>query len=472
MTDDRQHQRTLLPGLIYTALSSSIIGSLGLLLIPTIAEAFDVPVGSAQWVLTINLLVGAIATPIIGRLTSHSHTKRLLLITLTTILAGSVVAATAFTFPQLLVGRALQGLSFTIAPIAISLVRRHATVAARQPGISALSVTVATGVGIGYPLTGIIAAALDFRFAFWFAAAFVAIAIIVVIRIVPGHDGPTAERAPFDYGGAALLGAGLAGLILVISQAPQWGWASPTTIGCLAASVILLTLWVVVELRAAHPLVRLDLLRTGDILLANATALGLGTAMYIGVSLISVVGQAPTSTGYGIGLPLFWAGFIMVPLSIGSQLSSRLARLFTERLSTQALLVIGAGIVTTSTVFMFVLHTSLWQVGVGMLLFGLGIGLTFAAMPGLISRTVAEQELGSAVSFNQVLRTIGGSVGSAIAGAILTANLSATRAPTGTGIDIAFGTGAIACAAVLLALVVHSVRVSSIKRRQQPAPPH
>jgi predicted MFS family arabinose efflux permease len=464
MTDVQPNRKTLLPGLIYTALSSSIIGSLGLLLIPTIAEAFDVPVGTAQWVLTINLLVGAIATPIIGRLTSHSHTKRLLLVTLSIILLGSVVAATAYTFPQLLIGRALQGLSFTIAPVAISLVRRHAAPTARQAGISALSVTVATGVGIGYPLTGMIAAALDFRFAFWFAAAFVAVAIIVVLRIVPAHNGPTAERAPFDYRGAILLGLGLASLLLGISQAPKWGWASAGTIGCLAGAVVLLAAWVFTELRTDHPLVRLDLLRTGDILLANATALGLGTAMYIGVSLVSVVGQAPTSTGYGIGLPLFWAGFIMIPLSIGSQLSSRVARLLTRRLSTQTLLVVGAGIVTASTIFMFFLHTALWEVAIGMLLFGLGIGLTFAAMPGLISRTVAEQELGSAVSFNQVLRTIGGSIGSAIAGAILSANLTTNSTPSGTGIDIAFGTGAIACAAVLVALIVHTAHGAATRQ--------
>ena len=106
--------RRLVPALVYAALAAAIISSLGLLLVPTIARAFGISVSTAQWTLTLNLLVGAIATPVLGRLSDGPHKKRILLVTLVVILVGSVLAATAPTFGVLLAGRALQGLSYAI----------------------------------------------------------------------------------------------------------------------------------------------------------------------------------------------------------------------------------------------------------------------------------------------------------------------------------------------------------------------
>lgn len=154
---------------------------------------------------------------------------------------------------------------------------------------------------------------------------------------------------------------------------------------------------------------------------------------------------------------MFWAGFVMFPLSVGSFLANRLMRVVARRLEMATLLPLGAAIVTASTVFLLVAHDALWEILLGMFLFGIGTGATYSAMPSLIARRVAAQELGSAVSFNQVLRTVGGSFGSAISGAVLAAHLGADQNPTPTGIDLALAISAVACAVVLLALVVNHV---------------
>jgi len=90
-----------------------------------------------------------------------------------------------------------------------------------------------------------------------------------------------------------------------------------------------------------------------------------------------------------------------------------------------------------------------------MLLFGLGIGTTYAAMPALIARNVADTELGSAVSFNQVLRTVGGAFGSALSGAVLAAHLSADLHPAESGITLVLALGASGSALVFAALTVN-----------------
>ena len=112
---------------------------------------------------------------------------------------------------------------------------------------------------------------------------------------------------------------------------------------------------------------------------------------------------------------------------------------------------------TASSALLWVAHDALWEILIGMFGFGLGMGMTYAAMPALIARSVADTELGSAVSFNQVLRTVGGSFGSAVAGAVLAANLAPDLHPTEGGIKTALAVGAVGCAVVFAALLVNNV---------------
>jgi predicted MFS family arabinose efflux permease len=191
--------------------------------------------------------------------------------------------------------------------------------------------------------------------------------------------------------------------------------------------------------------------------------MGLGAALYIGLSTSSLVVQAPASTGYGIALPVFWAGLVMLPLSVGSFSANRLVRRLSRRIRLTTLLPIGSGIVMASGMLLWVAHTELWEILIGMLVLGLGIGASYAAMPGLIVRSVAAEELGSSVSFNQVLRTVGSSFGAATAGAVLAANMAAELRPTEAGISATFAIGALLCAAVFVALLIHTL-VTQTKR--------
>lgn len=444
----------LLPCLVYAALSTAIVSSLGMLLVPTISQELHVSVSTAQWMLTINLLVGAIATPVMGRMSDGPHKKGLLVGSLAVILVGSIIAALATDFTVFLVGRALQGLTYGIVPVTIALARRYLPADKSTPGISSLSVTVATGIGIGYPLTGIIAGLFEYQFAFWFAALFVITAIIVVVVAVPSGPDTQAPHARFDVPGATVLAFGLGTLLLGVSEGATWGWAALPTLACFVVAAVLLTVWVLLELRVQHPLINLRVLRSPDALVANLTAITLGTVMYLALSIGSLIAQAPSETGYGIALPVFWAGFVMFPFSVGSFTANRVVRRLAKRIRMATLLPMGAALVTVASLVLLIAHDELWEILIGMLLVGMGVGTTYAAMPALIARSVAAAELGSAVSFNQVLRTIGGSFGSAISGAVLAAHLGADGHPTSTGISIALAVAVFGCAAVLVGLLL------------------
>ncbi|MFS3127424.1 MFS transporter [Nocardioides sp. Bht2] len=452
MTTDRSR---LVPTLIYASLSTAVVSSLGMLLVPSIAADMDVSISTAQWMLTINLLAGAIATPVMGRLGDGPHQKRLLLIALGVVLLGCVVAALAPTFEIFLIGRALQGLTYGIVPVTIAIARQRVAPEHARNAISSLSVTVASGMGIGYPLTGVIAGNWEYRAAFWFAALFVVTALVAVARGVPADIVDGVEKRPFDVPGTLLLASGLGLLLLGISEGGKWGWRSLEVEAVLIAAVVLLACWVVVELRASHPLINLRVFTRPDVLLANSTAIALGGALYIGLSVSSLVAQAPEESGYGLALPVFWAGFVMLPLSVGSFTANRVVRRIRRRIDLAILLPIGAGIMAGAAALLWVAHSELWELLVGMLLFGWGLGASYAAMPALIARSVAAEELGSSVSFNQVLRTVGSSFGTAVSAAVLAAHAGPGGAATDAGIAGTFQVSALLCGAVFVVLAAH-----------------
>ncbi|MFN3338364.1 MAG: MFS transporter [Dietzia sp.] len=456
-TDRAPAPRWFLQALVYAGLTSAIVSSLGMLLVPSVAGEFGITVSAAQWMLTVNLLVGAVATPIMGRLADGPHTRRLLLASLAVIFAGSVIATVATDFTVFLIGRALQGLLYGTVPVTIALARRHLSYAESQPAISTLSVTVSVGMGLGYPLTGLLAAGFGHRSAFAFAALFVATAAAGVWRFVPAGPDPLAPRTPLDLRGAVLLGTGLATLLLWISEAQGWGWASARALVTLAVALAALTAWGVHSVRTRYPLINLRVVRRPEVLLANATAIGLGTALYIGLSIASLVAQAPTDTGFGLAVPLMWAGFMMAPLSLGSFLANRAVRALSRRVDMAVFLPVGAAVMTVASVLLWLAHSDFLTLAAGMFLFGAGIGSGYAAMPALIARSVAVDQLGSAVSFNQVLRTVGGAVGAALSAAVLAAHPSDSTYSTDEGITMAFGVGVLCCTAVMVALTWHAV---------------
>ncbi|MCU1676577.1 MAG: transporter [Frankiales bacterium] len=439
----------LLPVLIFLGMVVAVVSSLGAPLIPTIAALDRVSLSSAQWSLTITLLVGAVATPTMGRLGDGPHRKAVVVTSLAAVVTGSVLAALPLHFAALVVGRGLQGIGLGLTPLAIATARDHLPAEKSRSAIAMLSITTVAGVGLGYPLTGLIAEHFGFHGGFWFAAIISGVALLAAVLIVPASSHRPAR--PLDVSGALLLGAGLGLLLLGLSDGAAWGWRSARLIAAVAVAVVLLALFVVRELRARHPLVDLRLVRNRTVLTADVTGLCAGVGMYLLLSLITRFVQTPSSTGYGFGASIVLAGFVLLPFSVTSVASSKVMPLLARRTSPDLVLPLGCAVLVASMVSFLIAHSQLWQVFLTMALAGLGVGCTFAAMPGLIVRAVPPHETGSAMSFNQVLRTVGYSMGSAISATVLQAHTPAgARLPTIGGYETAAMLGLTACAATMV----------------------
>ena len=453
----RDDDRRLVPVLVYLGTVTSIVSSLGAPLVPTIARDTHVSLATAQWSLTISLLMGAVATPTLGRLGDGRHRRAAVLGALCAVLLGCVLAAVPGPFGLLLVGRGLMGVGLGLIPLTMAIARDALNGERRTRVVGLLSITAVAGIGLGYPLTGLIAERFSFRAGFVFGAVVVAVALGLAALVVPSVADRPAVR--LDWVGAVLLAGGAAGVLLAIAQFESWSGALIALV--LLGSLAVLALWAWLELRTRHPLVELRLVRDRTVLTADLTGLVAGVGMYALMSMVIRFAQTPTSAGYGFGSGIVASGLLLLPLSIMSTAASRVAPALARRIGQRAVLPIGCVVFLVANLLFAVERAHLWQVAVVMAIAGLGIGCTFAALPGLIVASVPAHETGSAMSFNQVLRYVGYSAGSALSATVLEAHTPAGgQLPTGSGYTTVAVIGAVvlAVAAVVSAVVPGSER--------------
>ena len=442
----------LIPVLVFLGMVTSVVSSLGAPLVPTIAHDTHVSLASAQWSLTITLLMGAVATPTLGRLGDGRHRRPTVLGALVAVLAGCVLAAIPGPFALLLLGRGLMGIGLGLIPLTMAIARDALDGERRTRVVGLLSITAVAGIGLGYPLTGLIAQTWSFRAAFWTGAGVVAVGLVLAYLFIPDVSDRPAIR--LDWAGAGMLALSSSGLLLALGQAEAW--SNELVIGLVVASTWLLSMWVVVELRTANPLIDLRLVKDRTVLTADITGLFAGIGMYALMSMIIRFAQTPTSAGYGFGSTIVVSGLLLLPLSLMSLASSRIAPLLGRRFGQRSVLPLGCAIFIGANLLFAFERDHLWEVGIVMAVAGLGIGCTFAALPGLIVASVPAHETGSAMSFNQVLRYIGYSTGSALSATVLEAHTPAgSLLPTDDGYTIValVAVGVLVIAAVLSAVL-------------------
>ncbi len=412
-------RQALVPTLVLVGALVAIVSSLGALLIPSIAQADHVSLSTAQWLLTAALLTGALATPIMGRLADGPRQRDVIVGALGVVLVGCVLAAVSDTFIVVVAGRALQGFGLGLLPVTMAIARRHLSADSAARTIATLSITVAVGGGLGYPLTGVITEFMNFHAAFWFGAITVGLALVAAAFILPSQSDTPAR--PFDAPGAVTLSFGVVGLLVLLSEGGHWGWTSPVSLAILAVSVVALVMWIRLELRTDDPLVDLRQIRNRSVLTADISGFLICVAMYLFLPILIEFVQVPAVEGYGFGSSLIVSSMVFLPLSVTTFAASRFLRLYERTFGTRSMIPVGSVIFAVSTLFFALEHGALWEAFVASGLAGLGVGLTFAAMPGFIVRAVPRSETGSATGFYQVLRNIGLSLGSALGAAILIA---------------------------------------------------
>ncbi len=426
--------RALEPALLFIALVVAVVGSLGAPLITAVAGQWHVSLASAQWTLTAPLLVGTVATPVLGRLGSGSQRRPAFLATLGIVLVGGLLTVLPTGFAGLVAGRAAQGAGLGLTALTMGVARDHV----RKSGslIALLSVASTVGIGVGYPLSGLLAQTSGVRLAYAAGLAVTALAALVAWRTIP--DAPAGRGSRVDTLGAVLLAGGLLTALLVLSGTVDALW--------LPASAALLTAWVLHERRSTAPLVDLTLLRHPAVAAANATMLLGGVSMYLLLTLVTRYVQTPRTAGYGFGATVLGASLVLIPFSALGFVGGRLVGRLRTRLAPPQVLALSATAVLAASAFFALSRDHLWEPYAVMGLLGLGVGAFSAAMPAAILAVTSPAETSSAMGFNQVVRSTGFSAGSAVGGLVLAAHTTGSGFPTDSGYTLAAWIGAGAAA--------------------------
>jgi MFS family permease len=432
----------------------SLMQTLVIPLIPVLPNLLNANPGDATWAITATLLAGAVATPVVGRLGDMYGKRRMLLVSLISLVVGSVVCGLSNSLAPMVAGRALQGLAAGVIPLGISIMRDELPAERLASATALMSASLGVGGALGLPAAALLAEQADWHVLFWTSAVLGVVVVALVLGFVPESAQRTGGR--FDLLGAAGMSTGLVCLLLAISKGADWGWGSTTTLGLLGAAVVVLLLWGWWELRAARPLVDLRTTARRQVLLTNLASTVFGFAMFAMSLVLPTLLQLPAATGYGLGERMLTVGLVMAPSGLVMMAMAPLSAKVSRNRGPKVTLMIGAVVVAAGYFLGIGFMTAIWQLVVVSAVIGAGIGLAYGAMPALIMGAVPISETAAANSLNTLMRSIGTSVSSAVAGLILaqlTVSLGPTHVPSqgafqliltigGTAAILALGTAA------------------------------
>jgi EmrB/QacA subfamily drug resistance transporter len=401
---------------LFVAMASSTIVSTAL---PTIIGALDGSQTQYTWVVTASLLTATASTPIWGKLADLFSKKLLVQISIVVFVLGSMVAGLAQTAGQLIAARAFQGLGMggvqALVQVAIAAMippRERGRYNGYLGGVMA----VAT---VGGPLLGgviVDTAWLGWRWCFYIGVPIAVIALIVLQKTL-NLTVIRRDNVKIDYLGASLIAAGVSVLLIWVSFVDSsFAWISWPTLAMVGAGLVLIAAAIWVESRVSEPVVPLEIVRKRDTALAIIASLAVGMAMFGGAVFLGQYFQI------GRGYSPTEAGLLTIPMMAGVLVSSTIAgRIISRTGKIKPYIVAGTLILVAGFAGLSVLdhETPLWYVGIAMALVGIGVGMSMQNLVLSVQNTVALKDIGAASSTVAFFRSLGGTIGVSVLGAVL-----------------------------------------------------
>nr|WP_082589984.1 MFS transporter [Agromyces sp. Soil535] len=400
------------------------------------------------WLFSIFLLAQAVSVPVYSKLADTIGRKPIMLVGIGAFLVGSILCGVAWDMTSLIVFRAVQGLGAgAVLPVSITITGDIYTVRerARVQGYIA-SVWAASSV-IGPSLGGLFAEFLTWRWIFFVNIPLCFIAAWMIVRTY--HETVERQRHRIDVAGAVVLTVGLTLLILAVLEGGQaWAWTSWQSIGAFALATLLLVAFVIIERRAAEPVLPLWVFSRRLILTTSLISFGIGAA------LIGLTSYVPTFLEITAEATPIVSGLAVAALTLGWPISaSQSGRIFL-RIGFRSTAFIGLGVAVLGAAGLFAASfvPNVWTTAISCFVVGLGLGLV--ASPTLIAAqsSVPWEERGVVTGANMFLRSMGSAVGVAIFGAIANGVISGSGLGEHSPVAIQAASSAVFLAVIVVAV--------------------
>jgi EmrB/QacA subfamily drug resistance transporter len=412
--------RVVFAGLMLVLLMASLDQTIVATALPTIVGELG-GLDQLSWVVTAYLLAQTVVTPLYGKLGDLIGRKVVLQFALVLFLIGSALCGLSQNMTELILFRGVQGLGGGGLMVS-TMAAIGDVVSPRQRGRyqGYFGAVFAVSAVLGPLLGGALTSSISWRAIFYVNLPIGVVAFAVLQATLPSRK--SAEHQRIDYFGAAVLAAALASIVLACT----WGgitypWGSSEVIGLFSAAIVLVIVFVVVELRAAEPVLPPSLFRNRTFAVSSGMSLIVGFALfgsitYLSLYLQDVLGSTPTEAGLQT-LPLM-VGLLLTSIGSG-QIISRTGHYRTFP-------IVGTAIMTVGLVLLSRLGVSTAR-GVAsayMFVLGLGLGCVMQVLVLAVQNSVDYKDLGVATSGATLFRSMGGTVGTAVLGSIFNNRLA------------------------------------------------
>lgn len=411
--------------------------------LPAIGEDLDAGLAGLQW--TVNAYTLTLAGLLLfgGALGDHLGRRRVFVWGVAWFAAASLLCAVAPSIETLIAARAIQGVGAALlTPGSLALIEATFHPDDRGSAIGAWAGLAGVSTAIGPFLGGWLVEAVSWRLIFLINLPLAAV-VAWAARRVPESADPGVKGQRLDYAGAVLAAVGLAGITYALTQGPQDGWGQAGTVVTGAAGVAALVTFVVVEARAAHPLLPLDLFRSRLFTAANAMTFvvyaALGAALFLlPIQLQQVAGYSPVQ-----------AGTALVPMTLVMLLLSSRAGRLAQRIGPRVPMSVGpvvAGVGLALLVRVGPGATYVTDVLPGVLVFALGMSITVAPLSVTVLGAAGPARAGVASAVNNAVARVAGLL--AVAVIPVAAGISGDDYLVPASFDDGFRTGILICAAL------------------------
>ena len=363
------------------------------------------------WLFTAYLLASALSSALCSRLGDLYGRRQMLLLMLGVAVCGSAISAVATDLNVIILGRALQGATFAILPLAFGILRENAKDSRDvNLGVGILGGTYALSNGVGFILGGFIVDHGRWQNIFTVSASVALVVLFVAVRYLPtGKIPPKPER--LDLAGALFVFP-ISALLLATTYGKSLGWDSPVVLALVGGGVVTLVAWVFHERRQANPLIDVRLLRNPTIAIVNITIFFTAMAPMVYPIVILPLLQQPLWTGVGFGISATLAGIIKLPTNATSGLAGVGAGLFARRYSMRPAIILAA--ITNFVAFtaLIFFHDSVvFVAAVCILLIAPAGVIIFGCAPGMIIEAAPAERTSEATGLTSMLRSLATAIG-------------------------------------------------------------
>ena len=430
-------------GLLLVMFISSLSETIASTALPTIVGDLN-GVEIMQWVSTAYILSSTLVMPIYGKLGDLIGRKRLLMAALTLYAAGKVVCGVAVNMGMLISGRLVSGLGGG-GLIILSQATLSDVVPPRKLGtyMGIIGAVFAVSNVLGPLMGGWFVQVTGWRWIFWFTVP-VALLAVVVLGLTLRRDARALGKHPIDWPGMMAMTVAVTSLVLAMA----WGgtlipWGSLPFMGLVALAVAAAVVFVLLERRAAEPIIPMGLFRNRNFVLCSVTGL------LLNISFMGALNYLPTYFQIVDDLSPEVAGLVCTATSVGILITSTATSVGILITSTATGWVASktgrykgmlVAMCVVSTVGLFLLsrmqvHEALWVPVLYLFVLGFGMGLGMQLLVLVVQNEFPHAMVGTATAANNFFRQIGASVGTALVGALFTMRLTADVAGKLTHVD-------------------------------------